>query len=128
MRLFQAFVGDKGHSVWLNALSQIENTALPVYFSDGLDGGVTENLPIKNMPPLAQLVAWLILAHHKLTLNPDWKENASPSPTLLSADEWFIGNFKAMWNSHNCKDHDQQAFVEQNWTFDRVDSPLGNPP
>ena len=35
MRLFQAFVGDKDDSEWLNALSQIENTALlPVCFRD----------------------------------------------------------------------------------------------
>ncbi|MEY3786633.1 MAG: type CRISPR-associated helicase Cas3 [Pseudomonadota bacterium] len=117
MRLFQIFVGDMDDSQWLNALSQIENTPLPVCFRDGLDGCITKNHPINNMPSFAQLVAWLILTHHKLPLNPSWKENAAPSPTLLDADEWLTGNFDAMWNSPNCKDKDQQALIEQNWTF-----------
>ena len=119
MRLFQAFVGDMSDSQWLDALSQIERDLFPDCFSDGLNGGVAENHPLDKLPCFAQLVAWLILSHHKLPLNPSWKENAPPSPALLSADEWFAGNFEAMWNSHSCRDQDQQAFVEQNWTFDK---------
>ncbi len=121
MRLFQAFVSDKDDSDWLNALSQIESTTILKCFRDGLDGCVTknhpENHPINNMPSFAQLVAWLILTHHKLPLNPGWKDTASPGPALLDIDEWFTGNFDAIWNSPNCKDKDQQALIEQNWTF-----------
>ncbi len=117
MRLFQAFVGDKDDREWLDALSQIESTAVFACFRDGLDGSVTENHPINKIPSFAQLVAWLILTHHKLPLNPSWKETASTSPSLLNINEWFTGNFEALWNSPNCKDNDQQAFISKNWTF-----------
>lgn len=117
MRLFQAFVGDKDDGEWLEALTQIESTTVFTCFRDGIDGGVAENHPINKIPPFAQLVAWLILTHHKLPLNPSWKETASPSPSLLSIDEWFTGNFEALWNSPNCKDKDQQVLISKNWTF-----------
>ncbi len=117
MRLFQAFVGDKDDSQWLSELSQIENTTIFECFKDGLDGNVAENHPLNKLPPFAQLVAWLILTHHKLPLNPSWKNTSSPNPALLNADEWFTTNFEAIWNSHNCKDQDQQALIGKNWLF-----------
>jgi len=117
MRLFQGFVGDKNDIQWLTELSQIENTTIFNCFKDGHDGEINENHPLNKLPPFAQLVAWLILTHHKLPINPSWKDTSSPGPALLKVDEWFTTNFEAIWNSHNCKDQDQQALIEQNWIF-----------
>ncbi|MDC9727695.1 MAG: type I-F CRISPR-associated helicase Cas3f, partial [Methyloprofundus sp.] len=121
LRLFQAFVGDKTDEQWLIALAQVERDDVPVCFKDGSKGdNVADNHPIDNLPPLAKLVAWLILTHHKLPLYPNWKENSPPS--LKYVDQWFSGesvNFDANWNSPNCKnkDENQKALIEQNWTF-----------
>lgn len=122
LRLFQAFVGDMNDSEWLDALSQVEKDLFPKCFRDGVDGGVTNNHPINNLPPLAQLVAWLILTHHKLPIIPSWKENSPPAPKFKHNDEWYVdkwlsNEFDAIWNSHNCKDSDQLERLEQNWTF-----------
>lgn len=118
LRLFQAFVGDKDDLQWLNALSQIEYDKFPKCFKDGIDGGVRANHPIKNLPSFAQMVAWLILTHHKLPLYPGWKENSEPN--LEGVSQWFNGEFDAFWNSHNCKDPEQRELIKQNWEFEKL--------
>ncbi len=118
LRLFQAFVGDRNDEQWLNALSQVERDGFPECFEDGPDRGVAKNHPIGNLPPLAKLVAWLILTHHKLPLYPIWKDNSPPD--LKCVDEWFRKNFDALWNSHNCKDQDQENLIENNWSIEAL--------
>ena len=121
LRLFQAFVGGKTDEQWLNALTQVEHDGFSEYFKDGLDGGVADNHPIINLSSLAKLVAWLILTHHKLPLYPKWKENSPPS--LENINQWFSGkssDFRALWNSHNCKDLDQKDLIKQNWTVEKL--------
>ena len=123
MRLFQAFVGDKNDEEWLLALSDVERNGFPEYFRDGLDGYISsdqpENHPISNLPPFAQLVAWLILTHHKLPLYPKWLPSFNSTPNLSLVDDWFSKNFSAIWNSPRCKDNNQKGLLEQNWTFEK---------
>ena len=126
LRLFQAFVGDKSDYEWLTALSQIEHNSDTNCFKDGVDGGVVENHPIQKLSsPFARFVAWLILVHHKLPIFPKWKVKTGGQlqPEFKnSAGEWFTSdwlesNFNALWNSHSCKDLDQQNRVKENWQF-----------
>lgn len=107
----------------MDALAQVESNEFPECFKDGLDGGVAGNHPIDNLPPLAKLVAWLILTHHKLPLYPKWKESSPPS--LQYVEHWFSGkssDFDAIWNSHNCKENyeNQEKLIKQNWTFKKL--------
>lgn len=116
LRLFQAFVGNKNDGEWLGALAN--NISAPDFnnvFRDGLDGNVSDNHPLLNLPPLAQLVAWLILSHHKLPLVPAWKEGVVANAKFSDIDQWFSNSFDALWNSFNCKDIEQQQFVMENW-------------
>lgn len=115
LRLFQSFVGDKTDAQWLDELSQISPDSISDCFQDGVDGNLADNHPLLNLPPFAKLVAWLVLAHHKLPIYPKWKENLAPAPSLREVRGWIGKNFDAVWNSHNCKDQDQQALIEQNW-------------
>jgi CRISPR-associated endonuclease/helicase Cas3 len=117
LRLFQAFVGDKNDAQWLLALAQIERDDTLTCFKDGLDGNVANNNPIVHLSPFAQLIAWLILTHHKLPLCPTW--NNLLTPQLECVDHWITNNFEAIWNSHNCKNKDQLERIHDNWNFEK---------
>ena len=116
--MFQAFVGNKTDEEWLDALSQVERDQAAECFKDGLDGSVCNNHPLKGLAPFAQLVAWLILTHHKLPIYPQWKDGENSPPAFKYISEW-IDSFDAVWNSHNCKDADQQNRVNENWNFEK---------
>lgn len=117
LRLFQAFIDDKSDIQWLNALTQIDQDGFSHCYRDGLDAHVTESHPISVLSPFAQLVAWLILTHHRLPICPAWK--GISVPPMISVDQWIKSNFEAVWNSHHCKDKDQDERIEANWRFEK---------
>ena len=119
LRLFQAFVNDKTDEEWLDALSQIERDQAAKCFKDGLEGSVGNDHPIKGLSPFAQLVAWLILTHHKLPIYPQWNDQENSPPAFNDISEWMDTNFDAVWNSHNCKDADQKERIAENWNFEK---------
>jgi CRISPR-associated endonuclease/helicase Cas3 len=112
-RVFQAFVGDQSDAQWLAALSDIQQDFSPTYFRDGMDQDVEPKFSA--MPEFAQLVAWLIVAHHRLPVYPGWKGNNSPE--LQHMNQWIDNNFSALWNSYRCNDDDQKKRVSDNWVF-----------
>ena len=112
-RLFQAFVRKKTDEQWLEALSDIQREAFSDCFRDGVDE--KEAPKLSDLAPFAELVAWLIVTHHKLPMYPGWKE--FDTPRLEYADQWLDGNFNAIWNSHNCNDDDQKERRTENWQF-----------
>lgn len=71
LRLFEAFVRRCGADdrAWLSQLSALPATAgadcLGELFRDGLETRRWLN-PFQNLPPLAQIVGWLIVSHHRL--------------------------------------------------------------
>jgi CRISPR-associated endonuclease/helicase Cas3 len=71
LRLFEAFVRRCGadDQAWLSQLTALSATAgvegLGELFRDGLETRRWVN-PFRNLPPLAQLVGWLIVSHHRL--------------------------------------------------------------
>ncbi len=116
MRLFQAFVADKSDKEWLSALSQIERDVEIACYRDGIDDIAPQNPLLTQTQPFAQLVAWLILSHHKLPTYP-WTETKPPS--INDVNNWLEQNFDAKWNSPNCKDADRESRLSENWTFDK---------
>lgn len=117
MRLFQSFVGTQLDKEWLKALSEIERDAIPSCFRDGIDGGVNKNHPLSQLPPFAQLVAWLIVSHHKLPTYPIQIEKSPPD--IKNLDTWFGNSLDSNWNSSNCKDTGRLQRINDNWTFDK---------
>lgn len=121
LRLFQAFVGNKNDGEWLDVLANnISASDFNNVFRDGMDGSVSDDHPLLNLPPLAQLVAWLILSHHKLPLIPAWKEGIVANAKFVDIKQWLANNFDALWNSYNCKEAEQQQFVVENWNVEHA--------
>lgn len=123
LRLFQAFVGAQTDQQWLTALLNIDNQAAKklerdiVNYQDLL--GVSIPNPFVSLPPIADMVAWLIVSHHRLPLFP---RNRDGAPSFEQIDRWKEA-FEPCWNSPQV--HNEEWSAEQirnNWSF-----PLGTP-
>jgi len=71
LRLFEAFVRQCGTTDrdWLSGLAELaEPTARAVIVDPQCDGqgGRRVRSPFKDLPPLAQVIGWLIVSHHRL--------------------------------------------------------------
>ncbi|MBN4082179.1 hypothetical protein JYT13_00035 [Mariprofundus ferrooxydans] len=118
LRIFQAFVSDKDDKAWLVALANVDNSNEHEMLSnlERLRDGIDENPvnPFKVLPPIAKLVAWLIVSHHKL---PQYPKDGTYSPSFVNMDKW-LGIFEACWNSPQClKDDWKPSDIEKNWIF-----------
>jgi CRISPR-associated endonuclease/helicase Cas3 len=121
LRLFQSFVGKKNDKEWLSKLVEIDNSIeeefLDYLFRDGLekfDGDDSNNI-FKNLPPIAKVVAWLIVSHHRLPVYPYSKDNA---PEYEYIDTWLENNFDALWNSTNSEHEEWRKEELKNiWSF-----------
>lgn len=69
LRLFEAFVGESRDEEWLTRLSEIKPSKEPTWFKalkkDGLDSAKPKG-PFNTLPPLAAVVGWLIVSHHRV--------------------------------------------------------------
>lgn len=124
LRIFQAFVAGRGDKDWLEDLANIDNSAEDKMIAnlaslrDGIDVNPTN--PFKTLPPVAKLVAWLIVSHHKL---PQYPKNEDNPPTFENMEKWLIDSFEACWNSPQCLNNDwQRSVIDNNWSF-----PYGTP-
>ncbi|QXP85907.1 type I-F CRISPR-associated helicase Cas3f [Methylococcus sp. Mc7] len=76
LRLFEAFVRDSGpgDGDWLTRLSNpgaaISAACLSRLTRDGHTGGTPPMPPFRDLPPLARIVGWLIVSHHRLPTPP----------------------------------------------------------
>lgn len=125
LRIFQAFVAQQSDEEWLTALTEIDRNHADEMYKDGCEG--FDNNPLKDLPPFAQLVGWLILSHHKLPLVPCWKtklqERRETSLKVLAKNNisllasWFENDLNVCWNSYNFMDEDSPDFISDNWAF-----------
>ncbi|WP_040513576.1 type I-F CRISPR-associated helicase Cas3f, partial [Paraglaciecola polaris] len=120
LRLFQAFLGDNSDEQWLEALANANFSTITDYFRDGLDSNESEKHPILSLPPFGQLVAWIIVSHHRLPLVPMWRDDINGNPADINRiDDWLETSFEAMWNSYRCNEKDQKHRLEDNWSFSK---------
>ncbi len=115
LRVFQSFVGKKSDLEWLERLAQLDIQEEFALFKDGIDGNVADNHPIAELSPLAQLVAWLILSHHRLPLYPKWQKENNSEPPFDGISNWLKDIFDAHWSSYKCKQVDQKERLGTNW-------------
>lgn len=123
LRLFQAFVGQQTDQQWLKALAEI-NCQSEEYLIKELD--VYKDLlvkdipsPLISLPPIASVVGWLIVSHHRL---PQYSSRLDNSPDLNSIHLWKQA-FDSSWNSPQAfLEHWSLQKKEQNWHF-----PFGTP-
>jgi len=102
LRLFCSWVGQRDDISWLTALSQVSETDEPSMienlYKDGQESK-SEN-PFEKLPPVARVVAWLILSHHRIPVYPR-KNGEGIHPNLEFCEHWLTNQFEASWNSLN---------------------------
>lgn len=110
---------------WLERLAKgdLDETKLKKYM---LDVGSKEYKPLKDLPPLARLVSWLIVSHHRL---PNVKKNQSGGGITKYDAEYYQGgkreNIEELlslvskeWGYENRYDEDEyKQRIEQCFTF-----------
>ncbi|GKW17179.1 type I-F CRISPR-associated helicase Cas3 [Pectobacterium carotovorum subsp. carotovorum] len=121
LRLFQAFVGEQDDKGWLTALSSITSEAeVALLASLKQDTPAVNDTPFLTLPPLAQVIAWLIVSHHRLPVfnvpkTPDPNSNA---PDLGHSDTWLTEHLSPRWNALNHRKTDvTPSDLERNWQF-----------
>jgi len=98
--LFKEFVRDLTDKEWLIRLSNISHDDEALLFKNFPETHDKRKInPLKDLPPFAKLIAWLILSHHRLPVTERVETN--------KIDLWMDGKlFSANWNSKFCeKEH-----------------------
>jgi len=118
LRLFQAFVNGKPDVEWLELLANVDNQAEEILLKnlESLKDGLQENIenPFDSFEPVAKMVAWLIVSHHRL---PQYPKGDNPPP-LEQIKLWLNKSFEANWNSPQCtKDDWDNETITNNWIF-----------
>ena len=119
LRIFQAFVNEQDDREWLTRLVNVDHDTESFVLGKlkGLRDGIDPNIknPFKTLPPLAKLVAWLVLSHHKLPQYP--KEGENP-PSFENEQLWLTDLLDAYWNSPQCLLSDwTRTNLDENWSF-----------
>ncbi len=118
LRLFQAFVNGRSDSEWLKELEKIDNDVEYKVLSnlEGLKDGLCKNIisPFEGLEPVAKIVAWLIVSHHRL---PQFPKHQDTPPSLNQIDKW-LSLLEPSWNSPQClkQDWDEKTLID-NWSF-----------
>lgn len=102
LRLFEAFVNRSSDADWLGRLLNLPDDAAEIRLKarDGLDTKLVG--PFASLPPLAQVVGWLIVSHHRI-----------PTPALLQPKgmEILPLGIEASWCGA------REGDIEGCWTF-----------
>ncbi|SHE98586.1 CRISPR-associated helicase, Cas3 family [Lampropedia hyalina DSM 16112] len=141
VRLFQAFVASSGDSssdqAWLQQLATCAELTQPDAWEqqhwrgahllcDGLNPAISRaHNPLHVLPPLAQAVAWLILAHHRLPAVPYSASEVRGADARLWHGRIFpigqgdlaglLGRINAEWNEP-CAERDTRK-LKPYWAF-----------
>ncbi len=121
LRLFQSFVANRTDKEWLSELVEINNSSEErVLKSLEKDGLSAKSKVFENLAPIAKVVAWLIVSHHRLPIYPKDKNNEiNNPPSYESIDKWLEKSFDMLWNSSNSLKSDwEEKELKDNWSFE----------
>lgn len=128
LRLFQAFVQGRSDPQWLAALAQVsanDEAALLQSLYGDKPGHSDSPFAALSGSPLAQVIGWLIVAHHRLPVYPASGNGSlyQAEPAIPDRANWLEQQFNTLWNSVN-QDRDgwSERDFEQVWHF-----PWGTP-
>lgn len=123
LRLFQAFVGGMSDREWLEKLlrpEEIDEKALLAALVSDSPGQSGKDKPFKlwqeQGQPLARIVGWLILSHHRLPQQPQAKGKDGGLP-VSRADEFLNAALEPSWNSPQCLNRWEEKEIKANWSF-----------
>ncbi|HAD10528.1 MAG TPA: type I-F CRISPR-associated helicase Cas3, partial [Porticoccaceae bacterium] len=98
LRLFLAFVGGDDDEGWLNRLVNLKAEKVPAWLAEMQSDGskaFASSAPLKNLPALAQTVAWLLVSHHFLPQCPRDDASRFLQPEAL---EKILRHISPTWN------------------------------
>ncbi|MGL5304212.1 MAG: type I-F CRISPR-associated helicase Cas3f, partial [Aeromonas sp.] len=106
LRIFEAFVDGRDDQQWLTALSTLTpgdaSSVLATQMTTESKAQPTKHTPFEGLAPIARLIAWLIVTHHRLPQFDKSNINlAAPTPAELTLNS---PRFDASWNSPQCRD------------------------
>lgn len=105
VRLFQAFVSGKTDEQWLKSLQNIsaDDDVLIINNIIRDNTGWSHSSPLDGLPPVARIIAWLIVSHHRLPVYPlhGKSDNYTNPPQISDIDKWAVEQFAPCWNSTN---------------------------
>ncbi len=120
VRIFQAFVGNLSDREWMEKLRSVDGNFDERSLIDSLvcDMPGKAGNPFKEMDaPLARMVCWLIVSHHRL---PKWPGGSGDAgePRLKKIDKWLIKKFDPSWNYERCSTEKRGAKeLHDAWRF-----------
>lgn len=102
LRLFQAYVGNQDDRQWLTALSSVSTEQEQVMLAQLIKDPVANTpSPFTSLPPVARIIAWLIVSHHRLPAYPANNKNDNLAPSSGDIDHWLTSQFAPCWNATN---------------------------
>ncbi|CAD5354204.1 CRISPR-associated nuclease/helicase Cas3 subtype I-F/YPEST [Enterobacter cancerogenus] len=115
-RLFQGFAAGQTDEAWLTSLEHLkpadETRMLKAMLKEPQ---LTDGSPLKGLPPLARIVTWLILSHHRLP------QSLQSRPNLQYCDGWLDRQLNVHWNALNHQINEkhkwQASDLKSVWTF-----------
>ena len=109
LRLFEAFVGQSSDNDWLNRLTHLPEDAgaacIAKLSRDGV-GTPRPASPFKTLQPLAQVVGWLIVSHHRL-----------PTPLGTPLRKSVLENLPEQTEHHWCGSRPDEVSAQACWQF-----------
>lgn len=130
LRLFEAFVRShqsEQDDPWITSLAHITPEHLDLAWfqhihKDGLDTQAPIT-PLQGLPATAQLVAWLIVSHHRLPSLKNCKSyNVEKFATVLEDIDFQWCSPKNRWKS----EAERQEEIQQCWNIDPQDIPFNS--
>ncbi|PCJ39520.1 MAG: type I-F CRISPR-associated helicase Cas3 [SAR86 cluster bacterium] len=112
IQVHQKNTGVLSDSAWLEALmsGNIDETQIKVIATR------QQMKPLADLPPIAKLIAWLIVSHHRLPLNESIAENIAPDYAPKIDD--VLRRISQQWGYENNYDEaEYQQRVEQCFNF-----------
>ena len=119
LRLFESFAKNRQDKDWLERLSSITVGNNAVIIEEGVlsqifcDDGHHHQNAFKLLSPLAKLIGWLIVSHHRLPLSH------ADNVNLIQSNQWLEKSLNCHWNSKNAINYEALApeRLKQNWQF-----------
>lgn len=126
LRLLQAFVGEDDDAGWLDRLAAPENIDESAWLArlicDGVGTDDDAPLPLAALPPIAKVVGWLILGHHRLAVLPGYDDSGEQRPIGRKASNinaesipTLPDGIRASWNEIDAPD--DKALIAPYWRF-----------
>lgn len=127
LKIFEAFIVDQSDQQWLTQLGNLQASDECRWLEKLSEMRSRPKLgdTFAYLPQFAQLVAWLILSHHRLPIYPFF-ENSPPVLNIHKSglskfenlSQYWLSECDVKWNSPNCIKYDWTATeIEKNWMF-----------